>query len=508
MRARTEGGLVIYRETVSMRSMCLGLGIAGLITVLPPFRPSAFAQASAPAPATAVAPEIGPAPRLTMPAVRTATLPNGLRIQLVEMREVPLVQANLVIEGGGRLDGERPGLATFTANMLDEGAGSRDAFAIAAELEFLGANLGTGASWNATVVNLGAPKRTFAKAMDLMADVVLRPTFSTVDVNRQRDLRLAAILQQRDQPGSVAALVFSKTIFPDGHPYHNPLGGDSASTAGLDSAMVRGYWQRAADPRRATLIVTGDISLAEARSLAAAKFGSWRSPARPLVAPAPASVAPAPMQARHIVLVDKPGAAQSVISIGAPGVPRSSPDYAAITLMNTILGGSFSSRLNDVLREQRGYTYGAGSGYSWQPIPGAFQAGAQVRTNVTDSSLAVFFDEFKRIRDSAVSAVELERGRSYIALGTLSDFETTGDVAGQLAGLNVFGLPLTTIPADIAAINKLTAADVQRAARKYIDPEHLTVVIVGDIATIRPGIEALKLGPIEVRDYNGNEVMK
>jgi predicted Zn-dependent peptidase len=427
---------------------------------------------------------------------------------VVEMREVPLVQANLMIEGGGRLDGDRPGLATFTANMLDEGAGSRDAFALAAELEFLGADLNTGASWNATVISLGAPKRTFAKAMDLMADVLLRPTFSVVDVNRQRDLRLAAILQQRDQPGAVAALVSSKVVYPETHPYHDPLGGDSASTAGLDSAMVRDFWQRAADPRRATLIVTGDISLAEARGLAQAKFGSWRSPARPLVAPAPSTVPAAPKQASRIVLVDKPGAAQSVISIGAPGVERTTPDYPAITLMNTILGGSFSSRLNDVLREQKGYTYGAGSGFGWQPIPGAFQAGAQVRTNVTDSSLAIFFEEFRRIRDSAVSDVELERGRSYLALGALSDFETTGDVAGQLAGLNVFGLPLGTIPADIAAISELTAADVQRAARKYIDPEHLTVVIVGDIATIRPGIEALGLGPIEVRDYNGNEVIR
>ncbi len=486
----------------SMRSMLMGLGLAGLVIAAPPLGRSALAQA------TAVAPEVGPAPKLTMPAVQTATLPNGLRIQVVEMREVPLVQANLMIEGGGRLDGDRPGLATFTANMLDEGAGTRDAFALAAELEFLGADLNTGASWNATVINLGAPKRTFAKAMDLMADVLLRPTFSVVDVNRQRDLRLAAILQQRDQPGAVAALVTSKVVYPETHPYHDPLGGDSASTAGLDSAMVRDFWQRAADPRRATLIVTGDISLAEARALAQQKLGSWRSPARPLVAPAPSTVPAAPKQASRIVLVDKPGAAQSVISIGAPGVARTTPDYPAITLMNTILGGSFSSRLNDVLREQKGYTYGAGSGFGWQPIPGAFQAGAQVRTNVTDSSLAIFFDEFRRIRDSAVSDVELERGRSYLALGALSDFETSGDVAGQLAGLNVFGLPLGTIPADIAAINKLTAADVQRAARKYIDPEHLTVVIVGDIATIRPGIEALELGPIEVRDYNGNEVVR
>ena len=213
----------------------------------------------------ATAPTLGPAPRLTMPDVEHDTLPNGLRLQVVRMPEVPLVNARLTIGAGARRDDDQPGLATFTANMLDEGAGTRDAFAIAAELEYLGASLSTGAGWEGTIIALDAPKRTFAQAMDLMADVVLRPTFSKVDVERQRDLRLAGILQQRDQPGAVANLVFSHVVFPEGHPYHAPIGGDSASTASLDSATVRDFWSRAANPRSSTLIVTGDITLAEAR---------------------------------------------------------------------------------------------------------------------------------------------------------------------------------------------------------------------------------------------------
>ncbi|MGE5090732.1 MAG: M16 family metallopeptidase [Bacillota bacterium] len=457
-------------------------------------------------PAVATQPSLAPAPRLVVPVVQKTRLANGLSIEVVPMHEVPLVQATLLVSGGARLDGSRPGLATFTANMLDEGAGTRDAFALAAEVAYLGASLNTGAGWDAVTVDVGAPKRTFSRAMGLMADVVLRPTFSVADVKRQRDLRLASILQQRDQPGAVAGLVFNAMVFPGGHPYHAPINGDSAATAGLDSASVREFWRRAADPRRATLVVTGDVTVAEVRALAQKLFGGWRAPARPF-APPPAGTAPG-RPATHIVLVDKPGAAQSVIAIGAPGVTRRSPDYPAITLMNTILGGSFSSRLNDVLREQKGYTYGAGSGYSWRPLPGPFTASAQVRSNVTDSSLAIFFREFRRIRDSGVTGKELERARAYLVLGSLGDFETTGQVAGQLAALTVLGLPLTTIPADLAAIQHLTAADVQRAARTYLDPDHLTIVVVGDIATIRPGIEALGLGPVEVRDYNGNEVGK
>jgi predicted Zn-dependent peptidase len=189
-------------------------------------------------------------------------------------------------------------------------------------------------------------------------------------------------------------------------------------------------------------------------------------------------------------------------------VDRRSEDYAAITLMNTILGGSFSARLNDILREQKGYTYGAFSGYAWRPLPGPFSAGAQVRTNVTDSSLAIFFSEFKRIREEPVSDAELQRARAYLTLGALTEFETTGDVAAQLAGLNEFGLPLTSIAEELAAISRVTAADVQRVAQTYLDPTRLTVVVVGDVATVRPAVEALAIGPVELRDFNGNEVTR
>jgi zinc protease len=464
-------------------------------------------RAQTAAPAVATAPVLGAPPKLTLPSVQRASLPNGLTVQVVEMHAVPVVRATLLIPGGARLDGARPGLATFTASMLTEGAGTRDAFALAAETEFLGASLRSSASWDATIIALSAPKRTFAQGMELLADVLLRPTFRVADITRQRDLRLASILQQRDQPAAVAGAVFTKLVFPAGHPYHGSIGGDSASTAGLDSATVRNYWTRAASPRGATLIVTGDITLAEAKALASTALGGWTVPARPFTVTPPAALATPPRPATRIILVDKPGAAQSVINIGAPGVPRSSPDYAAIQLMNTILGGSFSSRLNDILREEKGYTYGARSSYSWRPVPGPFLASAAVRTNVTDSSLAIFFRELERIRDTPVSASELDRARNYLVLGSLGDFETTGDVASELASLNTFGLPLATIPRELDAVKKLTVSDVQQAARRYIDPAHLTVVIVGDIAKIRPGIEALKIGPVSVRDFEGKEVV-
>jgi predicted Zn-dependent peptidase len=452
----------------------------------------------------ATAPELGSAPRLVLPSPTETTLPNGLTVKLVGMHEVPVVQAVLSIEGGARLDGRLAGLATFVGGMLDEGAGDRDAFDLAAQVEYLGASLGTGAGWDATTISLRAPKRTIGDAMALMGDVVLRPRFAAEDVERQRDLRIASILQSRDQPGAVAGNVFGYTVYPMSHPYHRPLGGDSVSTVQLDSATVRDFWNRAADPRKATLVIAGDLTLDEARSLASSALGGWRAPTA--AAADPTSAAEPPRPATRVFLVDKPEAAQSVLMIGAPGVARNSPDYAAITLMNTILGGSFSSRLNDILREQKGFTYGARSNYSWRPLPGPFAASAAVRTDVTDSSLAIFFEEFRRIRSEPVTQQELDRAKSYVTLGSLGDFETTGQVAGQLSSLDMFGLTLADIPKELDRVKALGVADVQRAAERYLDPAHLTIVVVGDVKNIRAGVEALGLGPVTLLDHEGNEV--
>lgn len=441
------------------------------------------------------------APRLTLPTVDTARLGNGLTVLVARNAEVPVVTANLIIDGGARTETDLRGLATFTAGMLDEGAAGRTGLQLAEAVTFLGANLGTGAGWETFNVGLSGPKRTINDAMALMADVVLRPTFATADVERERALRQAALITARDNPNVVANRVFSRNVFPASHPFHNNIGGDSASTARLDSATVRDYWNRAADPRRATLIVTGDVTPAEARQWAQRHFGEWEAPTQILGKPRASDVALPSAGSTRVILVDKPNAPQSVVTIGGPGVDRDNPDYPAIQLLNTVLGGSFSSRLNDILREQKGYSYGAGSGWSFSPVAGPFTASAAVRTDVTDSSVAIFFREFNTIRNEPIPSVELERARNYIVLGALDSYETAGQVAGAIASALQFGHPLQRTADELAAINRLTAAQVQAAARKYLDPAHLTVVIVGDVAAIRPGIEKLNLGPIEVQTY-------
>ena len=448
-------------------------------------------------------PALGAPPALTVPAVQRVTLPNGLTVVVVEMHEVPVVDVSLLIDAGAVRDpADVPGLATFTANMLDEGAGTRAALDIADEVAFLGAQLSTGAGYDFATVSLHTPKRRLEAALDLMADVVLRPAFPDSEVARQRGLRQASLLQLRDQPVPMAGVAFPAIVFGVSHPYGRPLGGNDSSTLRLTRGRVKSFYDAYYRPNVAQLLIVGDVTLAEARRLAEQRFGMWQR-ATVVVAPTATATAPAP---RTFYLVDKPGAAQSVIRIGHVGVARSTPDYFALEVLNTILGGSFTSRLNQNLREAHGYTYGASSSFAMRRMAGPFTASASVVTAKTDSSLIEFFKELRRIRDDSVPTAELAKAKSYVVLGLPRDFETTGGAAAQYRDLLSYGLPLDYYRGYIAGISRVTTADVQRVARRYVHPDQFAIVIVGDRSQIEAGIAALREGPIVVRDLWGNAV--
>ena len=446
-----------------------------------------------------VVPTLDKPPALKLPAIERVSLPSGVTLQLVQQHELPLVQVTLIIAGGVKLDANQPGLATFTTRMLTEGAGTRDANALQGELAYLGAQLFASAGTDAFTISLNVPKRTLGEALDLLGDVVLRPTFRVADVRRQRDLRLASILQRRDNANILAGLAFNQVVFPVSHPYHRPSDGDSATTAALDSATVRRFYAQTFVPERAKFVVVGDVTAPEMRALLAKRFDAWPrgESARTMAA---VTAKPVSNAAVKIFLVDKPNAAQSVIFLGAPGADRLSPDYPALMVMNTILGGSFSSRLNSNLRETKGYTYGISSRFSWAPLAGPFVISSGVRTGVTDSALVEIFKELKMLRDLPVDAAELERAKAYVALGVPQRFETNAQVAAQLVDLGMYGLPLTSLGDFISKVGQVTAADVQRVARQYLPVGTATLVVVGDVAKIRAGIEALKLGSITVLD--------
>ncbi len=453
--------------------------------------PSAAAQPIPPEP-----PELGPVKPLTVPPVSERTLSNGLRVLLVEHREIPVVDMVLAVRAGAEADpADRVGLATLTAAMLDEGAGDRDALGIADQIAFLGARLGTRSGFDASIVSLHAPVAQLDSALALFADVALRPTFPEAELERLRRERITQLIQLRDRGPAIADRVFPAVIYGDTHPYGRPTSGTQASTEAITRADLQRFYESWYRPNNATLIVVGDVHADDLVPRLERLMAGWSS------APVPGTEhAGAPAAgATKVYLVDRPGAAQSSVRIGAVGVARSTEDYFPLAVMNTILGGSFTSRLNQNLRETHGYTYGAGSGFDMRRAPGPFFARAEIVSAKTDSALIEFMKELTAIRDTVPTA-ELEKAKQYLQLQLPGDFETTSDIASQLLPIALYDLPLDYFDSYSRRIASVTQADVQRVAQRYVDPSRMAVVVVGDRATIEPSIRAAMIGETVVRE--------
>jgi len=438
-------------------------------------------------------PALAAPPPLELPPIQTRMLTNGLRVWLVESHEVPLVQVSLVVLAGANDDSPgKFGLASFTAAMLDEGAGSRSALDISDSIDFLGASLSTGSSFDASVVRLNVPAARLEQALPIMADVARRPTFPEADLERIREERLTTLLQARDDPGSIASMAFSRALFGPTHRYGTAIMGDEKTLKVTTAADLRGFHAAFYEPSNVTLIVVGDVRADAVLPNLEHAFGDWKTGAprkRAAIPPVP------PPSTRQILLVDKADAEQSQIRIGGPGAARGTPDYFALEVLNTLLGGSFTSRLNQNLREEHGYAYGANSAFDMRVSAGPFLAAAGVQTDKTGPAVQEFFNELNAIL-KPVPADELQKAKNYVALSYPGEFETTGDLARKLEDLVVYNLPANTYSNFVDEVNKVTAADLQKLAATYIQPDKMAVVIVGDRAKIEADIRKLNLGPI------------
>jgi predicted Zn-dependent peptidase len=431
---------------------------------------------------------------LKLPAVHKEKLSNGLAVWIVEDHKVPVAQVNLVVFSGTANDPPgKYGVASFTAAMLEEGAGSRSALEIADAVDYLGADLNIATTPDLSAVRLHVPVARLAAALPIMADVALKPTFPREELDRQRQQRLTSLLQGRDDPPTIAAVAFSRVLYGKGHRYGTPQMGTAETIKTFTSDDLRGFYSSAFRPDNATLLAVGDFDAAALVPLVEKQFGSWKAAGNGAAEKLPVAEPPSAVQ---VFLVDKPGAPQSQIRIGSIGVPRSTPDYFPITVMNTILGGSFTSRLNNNLREVHGYAYGAGSGFDMRGGAGPFAASAGVQTDKTTEALKEFFNELNGIL-KPVPAEELARAKNYVSLRYPASFETTGDISRRLEDALVYHLPDDYFSKYVQNIQAVTAADVQRVAQKYIQPGHVIVVVVGDLKTIEPGIRGLNLGPIK-----------
>ena len=441
-------------------------------------------------------PALGPPPVLNLPPIQKRTLSNGLPVWIIETHEVPLVQVDLlVLAGSGDDPAGKFGTASLTAAMLDEGAGVRSALEIADAIEYLGATLSTTSSYDASAVRINVPVARLDDALAIMADVALRPTFPSTDLERVRQERLTALLQARDDPEQIAPLAFQRLVFGAMHRYGTAAVGTEAMLKSLNGTDLRSFHERFYQASNARLIVVGDIDANGAVASLEKQFGGWK-------AAGPVSRTPVPqaqqLTRREVVIVDKPDAAQSQIRIGWVGVARSTPDFFTLEVLNTILGGSFTSRLNQNLREEHQYTYGASSRFDMRLSAGAFLAGAGVQTDKTPEALREFFNELNGIAAKPVGGDELGKARNYVALSFPSDFETSGQLAQRLEELMIYQLPDDYFQKYVPSVQAVTADAAQKAAAKYIQPSKMTVLVVGDRKAIEAGIRGLNLGPVRV----------
>jgi zinc protease len=376
--------------------------------------------------------------------------------------------------------------------MLTEGTARRTAPQIADETDRIGATLQQATTFDASSVTLSVLSNNTEPALDLLSDVVLHPSFDPKETERIRKERQTSLLQLRDEPFQLALQVGNRALFGKNNPYGYTELGTTETLKSTTRDDLAAFWKAHYTPGNSALIFAGDISEAQARSLANKYFGEWNASGEPSRPPKPIE-----SSTRKIVFVDQPGAPQSVILAYGVGLARSSPDYAAVTVMNTMLGGLFSSRINMNLREKNGFTYGALSRYLFRRGAGPFIAGAQVRSDVTAPAVRELFSELERIRTQPLSTEELRMAKDSVIRSLPGEFETRNVIATGVGNIWTYDLPLDYYRKLPAMIEGVTAEDTSRVAKQYVHPDHFLLVTIGDRSKVEAGLEELKLGPVE-----------
>ncbi|MCX7797082.1 MAG: insulinase family protein [Melioribacter sp.] len=446
-------------------------------------------------------PQLPPPKPLTLPKIEKFELSNGLKIFLMEKHNVPLIQLNLIIRTGSVYDPPgKEGLANLTFDMLDEGNAGKTSLEIADEIDYLGAKISTKAGLHFSGIYLHTPVTKFNDALKVMSKIVLKPDFPEVELKRKKKEYLTTISQWHDQPTTIANIAFNKFLFGDDHPYGKTLIGNETSIKNINREDLKKFYSSFFMPNNSFVIAVGDIKKGELKSKLEKIFGKWRKGEVKEIKISE----PKQLQRRIVYLIDKPNSAQSVIYIGKIGVKRLIEDYNSIIVMNTILGGSFTSRLNSNLREQHGYTYGAGSRFIFRPSTGSFFAYSSVHTEVTDKALIEFFKELNAIREK-ITEEEIARAKNLVALSYPQNFQTVSDIAAQIQEMVEYNLPENYFNEYVKNILDVKEKDVNNAAKNYILPDKMIIVIVGDKSKIEESVRKLKLG--EVINLNVEDVL-
>jgi len=427
-------------------------------------------------------------------------MPNGTELLLLPRPGVPRVEIALVLPAGAdRNPLERPGLASLTASLVDEGTTRRAGPRIAAEVERLGASLTTRADWSSAELAVELLSKDLATGLELLDELAREPIFPGEEIDRLRQLALTELLRRRDRPAVLAEEALARALY-SGTPYAELLLGTEDSLAALTREQIVEFHADHYRPRGAALVAVGAFDPDEAAARAVSLFGDWPAAAPP----AAARLEPAAARGRRVIVVDRPRSAQTELRLGHVGIPRAHPDRNRLLLLNAALGGKFTSRINLNLRERHGYTYGASSRFVDRRGPGPFVVSTAVANSVAGAAIHEILGELERIRAAPLTEDELEETRNYL-LGVFPyTLQTARGLLGRLEDLAVYELPSDHYDRTLAEIASSGAEDLLEVARRHIRPEDLVIVAAGPAAEIAPQLESL--GPVEIVEIPAKSV--
>ena len=489
------------------------VAVAGTVQVAPLAVPSGV-TVTTPAPeGQRIAPPAPGAPvAARVPTPVESRLANGMRVVVVERRDLPLVTASLVVSGGGALDPVgRAGVNNLAATLLTKGTATRSATQIAQAVESLGGSIGSAADWDGAGVTVNVKSDQLDPAMAILADVARNPAFADAELARARTQAIDGVRVELANPATIAGYAAQRAVFGDGA-YGQVLGGTTASLAAITRADILAAYRASWQPDRATLVLVGDVTPAQGQALAERLFGSWRAApgAAAAAAPAPGAAAPAaagPAAAPRprVIVVDMPGAGQAGVVVARPGVARADPDYYPSAVANAVLGGGFSGRLNQEIRIRRGLAYGAGSSLQARRLAGPVAASTQTKNDTADEVVTLIVEQMRRIGAEPVPAAEMAT-RQAVLIGSFGRrVETNAGIADALTDYAVQAVPMAELQRLVPQVAGVTPATLQAAARRVLDPAGASIVVVGEarqfidqLRAAYPNVEVIPLAALNL----------
>lgn len=465
------------------------LAFALATTLLTPIAPAAIDRSKKPEP--------GLAPEAAFPDYTTKVLPNGLKVFVIQDDRKPSVTFRLLVKGGSSVDGDKPGLSSFVATLLNRGTKTRDALAIAQQSDYIGSRLEASSGGDALSVSAGALTKYTDKIIELLVDVTLNPVFPEDQFAKEQKKALSALAAEKQQPEVLGGKLAARVVYGPEHPYGRYRTEESVTSITRDDLVK--YHDTWFAPNNATLAIVGDVDPAVVIPQVERAFVAWEQKKLPADKP----VAPVETKGLSIHLVDRPGSVQSNILVAEPGPSRSNPDTPELNVLNATLGGGFSGRLFQNLREKHGWTYGSYSAFDMQKLAGGFTASAETRNEVTAKATQEILNEIKRLQNEPVPDAELELQRQYNVGNYLLSLENAGRTAQRVQDIDLYGLPEDFYKKYAKRMASTTAPKVQELAKKYLSAENVAIVIVGEAKQVRPELE--KIGAVTEYDLGLNK---